>query len=92
MLVLTIQPGTTSCLAASKLDCTICLQIADILKHSCFQVIASALAYPNMKVSVGCRAGFARCSQAGTQNWTIATQLTHQIEQEHPERTSSLVL
>jgi len=50
--------------------------LTNILKHSCIQVIASALAYPRPKVSAGCHAGFGRCSQADMQNWG-ATQLTY---------------
>ena len=62
--------------------------LTNILKHSCIQVIASALTYLST-MSPGCHAGVARCSQADTPNWTTATQLTYHTEQEHPERTHS---
>ena len=90
LLVLTIRLGTTSCLAPSKLNCALffCNCLNSMLKHSYVQAIASALAYLSTKVSAGCHAGVARCSQAGTQNWTFAT-LTYHTEQEHRERTHS---
>ena len=63
-------------------------RFTNILKHSYIQVIAAALTYLST-VSPGCHAGVARCSQAGTQNWTIATQLNYHTEQEDRERTHS---
>ncbi len=45
--------------------------LTNVLKHSCIQVIASALArYLSTKVSAGCQV----IASALAQNWTIATQ------------------
>ncbi len=91
MLTLTIRPGTTRCLAASKLSFT-------ILFYKLLDQYLEAFLYPGdcscpgiseHKILPGCHAGIARCSQASTQIWTIATQLTYHTEQEHRERTHS---
>jgi len=88
MLMLTIRPGT-SCLAASKLNFTIlfCKLLDQYLEALPSRRLQMPWQNLSTKVSPGCHAGVARCSQAGTQNWTIATQLTYHTEQEHRERT-----
>ncbi len=63
--------------------------------HELFTFVVQQLKLPLEKLNhslrnhLTCHAGVARCSQAGTQNWTIATQLTYHTEQEHRERTHS---
>ena len=87
MFMLTIRPGTTSCLAASKLNFSVlfCKLLDQYVEAFLYPGDCSCPGYLSTEVSPGCRAGVARCSQAGTQIWTIATQLTYHTEQEHRE-------